>query len=343
MYSFIAVPSRRKPYFLLPDERQSNRLAATRIYQPHKLAPRVGKRVLVGAMKLGWNGCGCPRVLLASKGTLPLTALLREITGEPQHFFALSFGRQAAVRKLTIQVMRPGGEIVGYIKLPLTEAAAGRVRNEARMLQKLSKVPALTPYVPRLLYAGDWFGSYLLFQSPLEGTPGPVTFDQMHEAFLEKLRNVHRVDIPLRVFADVLAAKWEKTAGRLGSDWDGLAQAVLRTSILCEQGKTLHCGIMHGDFAPWNTRVRQSELLLFDWESANWESPVRWDYFHFHVQAGFFFAKDKRVIAPRHEPSERTSFLFFLLSSVCRFLEEANFRAIAHHKKLLQTVLQETR
>src|ERR1017187_7514463 len=193
VHSFVIVPSRNMPRWLLPAGDHCGMLAGTRMYQPHKWAPRAIKKALIGMMKMGWNGGWCSKVLIASTDKLALETLVLTVTGEAQPVFAMSLGRNAAVRKLTVQVMRPSGDILGYIKLPLTNDAAERVRNEASILQRLWKFPALQPHIPRLLYAGDCSGTYVLFECALQGACGPTTFNEMHRSLLRKLWDVHAV------------------------------------------------------------------------------------------------------------------------------------------------------
>ncbi len=309
------------------------------MYQPHKWAPRAIKKALIGMMKMGWNGGWCSKILIASTGKLALETLVSGITGEAEPVFAMSLGRQAAVRKLTVQVMRPSGDILGYIKLPLCAAAIERVRNEARIVEQLWSFPTLRPHIPRVLYSGNWNGTYVVFQSPLEGERGPAIFNSMHERFFRALRDVGCAEIPGQTVINAVAAKWEKAVRHLGGEWKEIGEELLRRSTRDLQRKTLRCGVMHGDFTPWNTRVRQEQLLLFDWESADWESPISWDIFHFRVLVAYCFRKNKNLQIPVHEPSERISFMLFLLSSVCRFLEEENHEAIVLHKQLLRKCL----
>src|SRR5438552_10493076 len=129
--SFVSIPSHSTPRWLLPIGARDEMLAGTHIYQPYKWTPRVIKSVFIALIKMGWHGPLRSRVLVASREMLPLEALVYDVTGEDKPLFVLSLGRQAAIRKLTVQVMRPNGAILGYIKLPLMAEAAERVRNEA--------------------------------------------------------------------------------------------------------------------------------------------------------------------------------------------------------------------
>ncbi len=339
VHSFVPIPSRNMPRWLLPAGDHCGMLAGTCMYQPHRWAPRAIKKALKGLMRMGWNGGWCSKILIASTGKLALETLVRTITGEAQPVFAMSLGRQAAVRKLTVQVMRPSGDILGYIKLPLPDAAIERVRNEARIVERLRNFPILRPHIPQVLYSGNWNGTYVVFQSPLEGERGPVIFNSVHERFLRALWDVHCAEIPGKTVINAVAAKWERAVRHLGREWEEIGAELLRRSTHHLQRKTLRCGVMHGDFTPWNTRVRQEQLLLFDWESADWELPISWDIFHFQVLVAYSFRKQKDLQVFGHEPSERISFMLFLLSSVCRFLEEENHEAIVQHKELLQKCL----
>jgi len=219
--------------------------------------------------------------------------------------------------------MRPNGEILGYIKLPLSEAATERVRHEANMLNHLSRYPALCPCIPKVLHAGVWENGYILFQSRGPSTPGPTQFDGLHEDFLEKLRGVHPVQKPGETLVKEVAARWQKAAPNLDSAWRVLGQAAL-TKAEQELDRTMiSCGIRHGDFAPWNTRVESGRLYAFDWESAAWEAPILWDLFHFHVQVGGLLNKNsQRVSVLSRFSGEKASFLLYLLDSVCQQLEE---------------------
>jgi hypothetical protein len=306
--------------------------------------------MLVRIGKLGCAGWLRPRVLLASKGPLRLEALVQAVAGEPHPRFSVSFGRQAAVRKVTVQVMRSpvdntnrghrqtAHDILGYIKLPLTDMACERVRHEAATLERLWNFLSLRKHIPRVLYAGNWNDTFALFQSPLEGTIGPTRLNGIHTEFLHALWSVHRVEKPGKTLIQRVAGSWEKVAPLLGAKWDNLGREVLGRATRLIDDRMLRFGVMHGDFAPWNTRVRGKELLLFDWESAEWEAPTTWDISHFEVLTASSFTKG------RHQPfdvaSGGASFMLYLLNSINQYLEEGNDKAIRYRERLLIRQLQ---
>lgn len=338
---FIVLPSRHMPRWLLPDGRSGGTLAGTQIYLPQKWLPRTIKKLVVQMIRRGWDRWPHSEVLVASKGPVPFELLTTAITHERNPIFALSLARRLAVRKLTVQVMRPNGEILGYVKLPLARAATERVRHEAKVLEKLWTFPELRPHIPQLFHAGNWGDSYLLFQSALPGEVGPASLTELHQNFLHTLGSVNRIDRSGQSVVEEIGAKWDKAVVLLDSKWKELGREVLQRSARDLDGQTLRCGISHGDFAPWNSRVHNQMLLLFDWESTQWEAPSSWDVFHFSLQTAISFNRQIGNIIPAQQ-SGRPSYLLYLLSSVIQFRQEENWAAIDYRQKLLRSELEKT-
>ena len=149
---------------------------------------------------------------------------MAEITGDVHPIFALSLGTPTRFRKLTVQVMRSDGEILGYLKLPLTQPAAGRVRHEAETLRHLSDFAYLRPRIPRVFYAGEWGDGYVLFQSPGPASPGPIEFNDLYEEFLQLLWRIHPAQKPGRVLLEEVATRWHKAERGLDSRWRAWAR-----------------------------------------------------------------------------------------------------------------------
>jgi len=321
--TFSVLPSRKAPRWLLPLGNSRATLRGFQIYTPWAPVARMLKAMACTAIRAGWNGCGCHRLLVASRERLPLERLVAEVTGERAPAFALSLGTPWRYRKLTVQAMRPSGTILGYIKLPLSEAAIGRLRHEATVLDRLSKWPELRPHIPRVLHAGPWGNGYLLFQSPVVGEPGPCTFSEVHEAFLEKLWGAEHLEKPGRTLVEEVAARWSEAAPQLSSRWEEMGERVLQRARRELESRTIPCGISHGDFAPWNTRLADGQLSLFDWESATWGTPKLFDIFSFHVRVGSLLRKpgaSTRLQAMRSE--EKACFLLYVLNVVSQSLDE---------------------
>jgi len=343
---FAVLPSRSSPRWLLPLGEPQCLVRGFDLYAPCTARARLLKDLLKGAIKLGWQGRPRDRIRIESPGPLALEALVTEVTGERFSVFSLSIGTPGPYRKLTICVMSPGGEILGYIKLPLTPAATGRIRHEAEVLARLWAFAALRPFVPQVLYAGEWEEGFVSFQSPGPGRPGPIRFGELHEVFMQTLRNAHRTVKPGAVLAMEVAARWRRVKPLMGARWQELADASLERARKELDRVMVPCGIVHGDFAPWNTRAAQRRLFVFDWECASWNKPALWDVFHFHAQVASL-PRGRRsgfraiALASGGDASPWGGALhqLYVLDSVCRLREEGtplDSPGVEHRYRLLR-------
>jgi hypothetical protein len=321
---FAVLPSRQEPRYLLPLGDSRTTLEGFGVYTPYALGARLRKSLLTQIVKTGWSGWAMHSLYVGEP--LGLKALVINVTGERNPAFAMSLGRPGKYRKLTIQVMRAGGQTLGYIKLGLTKPASERVRHEASVLEDLA---ALWPQVPRVLYAGEWQNSYMLFQSPLEGRPGPAELSGMHLDFLETLAVIRHVNKPGRRVVEEVGARWKEVTWRCDEQWRQLGRATLAAASRELEKLTVPCGFWHGDFAPWNTRVRAGRLAVFDWESCEDGTPIGWDTFHFSVQVADLLKKSWRAkFDLTAVPGARGLFLLYLLASLGKSLDE---RAEGNH------------
>jgi hypothetical protein len=316
---------------------------ATQIYEPSSRILRVLKRLLVYGMRVGWQGWARHRVLAISEKALPFEALVQQVTGEMHPVFAMSVGNQQLTRKLTVLVLRQTGEVIGYIKLPLTKDAVGTIRREASTLERLWTWPAMQVHIPRVLYAGDYKGIYVLFRTPVQGTPGPTRFGPAHRMFFRNLWSVCRSTKPGEALAREVGRLWYESGANSEPGWEELAKEALRRSSLNLRGTTVPHGVMHGDFAPWNTRADQQHLLVFDWESSAWNAPLLWDKFHFQVQTACFLRKNAGCISfAQSQPIEQASYLLYLLSSAAQLIKQkADPAGIQYRSMLLHKYLGE--
>ncbi len=325
---FAVFPAINTARWLLPLELKPSTVSGLGIYAPYKRRGRFFKQLLSGVARAGWAGAVGSRVCVGSKGALPLEMLVTELTGERHPVFALSLGTPGSNRKLTAQVMRPTGEILGYIKLPLSETARERVRHEAAVLERLQNLAGLRKHIPKVLHSGAWGNGYLLFQSAGPHSLGPIEFGRSHTDFLQLLWNAERVEKPGCLLLKEVADCFRIAEPLLNLGWRELGKAALSAASWRLQSAMIPCGVMHGDFAPWNTRTETGRLFLFDWESAAWDAPNLWDVYHFHAQVkGLLNMSPGSAVPSGRQADERGSFLLYLLSSACRYFEEKTPRS----------------
>jgi len=321
-HSFVFFNQERRPFLLLPADSPELFLAGLRIYVPHKARGKVLKAL---ASMLPW--VGGPRWLpirltIASREALPLEALVTELTGERLPIFAWLINSRGHSSKINLQVMRPDGGILGYIKLSLNKTASQCVRHEASVLSQLWNYLELRPCIPRVLYQGCWLDGYLLFVSALSGKPGPLAYTSSHASFLRTLSAIRPVERPGGLLVKETRERWEQSPLFLGPDRMEIGQRVLEKANQLLEGQSVPCGVIHGDFVPENTKMMNDRLLVFDWERSAADGPIGWDIFHFQLEVAYLLGKKvDDVFSIPKSPIDHACRLLYLLDSVCRLSE----------------------
>ena len=152
------------------------------------------------------------------------------------------------------------------------------------------------------------------------------------------LWSAYQVQKPGRELVEEVAARWRKGDLLLDADLRELGERVLERAHRELDAVTIPCGIMHGDFVPWNTRLDNGRLFALDWESAAWDVPLLWDAFHFHVQLAHLLKRKagKGFLLDRSRNNKGCS-LLYLLNSISGYLQEAGIDhpGIVYRKRIL--------
>jgi hypothetical protein len=319
---YVVLPSSARPRWLLPIHPGIPLTKTFALYAPYTRRARFCKGLIIGGLAPALSRAR--GLTVASRSVLPLERLVNDTTGEPDPIFATSMGTPGPFQKMTAQVMTPQGRIVGYVKLPVTTAAGTRIRFEAAVLDHLASA-ALHPHIPRVIHAASWGDGHVLFQSAVEGTRGPARFSEPHAGFLRKLAAVARVTKRAERLIEDTGRQWQATSDTFDSSWQGLGSAVLSRAAEILSDREIVCGLGHGDFAPWNTRLAGDQLQVFDWESARPCVPLEWDAFHFRWQVATLLGYDKRWwTQPAQDPTSRALLSLFILDSARRAVVDEN-------------------
>jgi thymidylate kinase len=335
---FAVVPSKANPRWIIPLHQGPAYLSALNMLAPYSTRGRLLKKVLSLGLRIPeslWPG---EVVSLLSDGNSPLEKLVAERLGEPNPVFGISFGTSGRHRKITVQAMGSSGEILGYIKIPMTTFGESRVRHEANILAEFGRHSSIAGHIPRLIFTGEWQDRYIMIQAPLPGPGGPANLTAAHLRFLQKLRDERPVTCRGSAFIRRIEMEYETVQDLLDSEWNTLAREMLRVARVKIDGDLLPCGIAHGDFAPWNTRMSNGEVGVFDWECMSWEEPVWWDIFHFETQSRILLnSRPSARALPDDDYVCRTTYLLYLLLSTCRILQDepAECSGIAWRKRRL--------
>jgi hypothetical protein len=320
---FALLPSRRNLRWLLPYTGKRRGIDGLQLYMPHGHVGRIVKALVVHARATGWQGWVRDSIVIASRETLPIEDLLSKVTGERELLLSLSPGTPGTFQKLTVQVMRSDGSILGYLKMPMTASADERLRNEAAVVRDLDSYAELRPHIPRLIFAGSLQGRYVVFQSALQGSRGPLCYASLHEKFLRRLHSCRSERRPGQRIIEETAHEWHHVASRMGATWQELGRKALGVAERELDRREIVCGIAHGDFAPWNMRIDDGTLRLFDWESASYHTPLLWDQFHFMTQTECLLkVRYGRESAVDVRKENRSLYLLYLLNTAGRYWEE---------------------
>lgn len=335
---FTLLPSRKAPRWMLPVGDPAATLSGLRIYAPYQRKAQMLKGLLWAATHARLIRFAGERIVL--QRPFPVDTLVYSLTGERQPVYAFSFGAPGPYCKFTIQVMRPNGESLGYMKVPLTIRAANRIRHEEVTLRRLARISSLQLSVPAVIESGRWQGSYLLFQGPMPGGPGRRAWTDSHLRFLSKLSRIDALERPGNSISRLVAGEWEVARHRFDPTWNLAVETTIDWATRRVDDCTIPCSLRHGDFAPWNTRGHEGELKVFDWEAAADREPAIWDEFHFRVQVICLLGRPHRAFLEENGRDRMRSALLglYLVNSASRLVREgvwAQSDAIARRLALL--------
>lgn len=272
---YLAYPSLAEPRWLLPRNRRFSHLHVD-LYTPQRPLGWIYKRLMqFGAL--------APRVWLDNSMLTELEAYLAAILKIPTVEIAISLGTPGRYRKVTLQVIAPGGEIAAYAKMAKAAPAVASLEAEFTNLVMVSRIEKLRASVPRLIGRGGWGGFKLLFLYPGPRHAGPHKLGPGHLEFLSTLHAAFKRDVPFTESATWarLVMGVEKLAPELSARWQERCRAALAKLQAGLCGTRVPHSFAHGDFAPWNIRSGAAGLFVFDWEAGCPSAVPFQDAFHF--------------------------------------------------------------
>lgn len=300
--SYAILPDARRARFLIPVAEPRSAAASVTAYNALR-PPKV--RAVRAAIGAGIRA-GASRVVLRDRLTVSaprganddelgewlLSERLRRELDEPVVRGAIGIGRGGPFRKPVLQLFRPDGTAVGYVKTGWNEVTRGLVRTEGRMLAACAARRPGSMLVPGLLHRGSWRGLEIAVAAPL---PSAI-----------RRYRPRRVAPPLDATRDVAelfgrrsgplaeSAYWLRTrerlmamAGRIPEEVSGAAASFARTIEERHGGERMWFGAWHGDWAPWNMARLGKRLVVWDWEHGAPDVPLGFDVLHFHFQLAF--------------------------------------------------------
>lgn len=242
----------------------------------------------------GWRAWG--RLLLLLDRWMPDAGLLPEV--RPDHFpaaalfgvpgyraTALYCGSPGPLQKLTILGSGADGDDALVAKVALHPSADNAVAREAHWLRALAAAPATAAFMPRFVNEGVLPGGrrFVVTGALMHAAAG-LRFERRHLDFLavlaEKGRSERWTVAPALMR---LRDRLRTVRGVLNDSHLRLLEAALEEIERSLGGQPLPACMLHGDFAPWNVRLRADRLFVFDWEYAQTHGNPLQDYLHFHL------------------------------------------------------------
>lgn len=199
---------------------------------------------------------------------------------------ALYFGNPGPLQKLTLYCPNPDGDTHKVTKLALNKSANNAIAREAYWLGTLGQLPEISPFLPRLLGEGALAcGRRYLSMQALPLGVSSRRFDRRHRHFLcllaerqDELTPWNQSGAHLR-----LRERMQKALPLMDPQYQELMLHVLE-EVEQKIGQTwLPTCLLHSDFAPWNVRLAEQHLYVFDWEYAEESGNPIQDFLHFHL------------------------------------------------------------
>ncbi len=283
---FAALPNITAARWFIPLDTPAIAAAAFGVYSPTRLSARAKRTAARLAARVGLPVWYRDSVSIAQRQPPPLERHLAEgLATADELRLALSAGapEPARNRKASAALLKLDGSIVGFAKLAGSPLATTLLQREAAVLSALAHKPAMAGAVPRLLTAGEANGRYYLVQSPVAGRAAPARLTDAHQTFLINLQDGQPRPAVETEFVRSLLPRLRQ----LGGEATALVPAVERVMAALD-GCLVPSTIVHGDFAPWNLRIRKGGgLAAFDWEYGRVDGLPAVDAAHHELQVGY--------------------------------------------------------
>lgn len=220
-----------------------------------------------------------------SRSSTTLRNILQQIAHEQYSIFTGTIGIN---RKCIVEV-NTQGRTSHFIKIPMNSHSGLLIRNEKQMLNAMKNSGFKSMTTPRVLQVEEMDAEVVENIKPGKIVRG-TEFTSVHanaltELYLKNLtaEKIRSAEFMERILQNIYLAKRnlsKKPMPIMQQLLDKLQ--ALQKSI--DVSTTIHLGMSHGDFTPWNMYSSENKLHVYDWELARRDSPLLFDVFHFIFQ-----------------------------------------------------------
>lgn len=280
---FRLVFKRGEPLLLLPQPARATSRALA-LYPAQTRAARIARSLLALALRLGLTAGTKPVRVFVDVQSPFARFLSGPVPTQEAPCFAMLLGNpRVPGRRFVLLVFDASGQPERIVKAGVGEPATALIRREVAFLKS---APRDLLHAPAIIGEFISRGTEALAMGHAAG-PTPVARNvlplaRLLESWLDRTRTVRFAELPAaqRLIASAPNdPRWRRILA-------GLA------------GAHFHPAIFHGDFTPWNIRVRplDGRWAVLDWERGEIAGPPAWDWFHFVIQ---------NEILVRRSPTER--------------------------------------
>ncbi len=271
--------------------------ALDNLYNPQSLKARVAKALLAAGLRLGFGSRLLPRVQIVLRGPHRgegplLLEYLKDVLGRDDLSVAIALGTPGFHRKPVLVVVTAKGAALAYVKLGSNAATDTLIQHETRVLEHLGSKTFHTFTVPLVLHADSWNGRYMCIQSALDGKTRPPSSIPVSR-YLDISRELAATHLQWRSLED--SGFWEELMTRIDASSNDYCRSVLERGIRkaedWSRGSRVPFYFSHGDFTPWNVKLNDDRIVVFDWEYARQDGLPGRDVFHFIFQTMRFLRK----------------------------------------------------
>lgn len=267
---YLCRPSQQQPQLLVP--LTPSRVTQTSMRRDHDdrdLKERAQGTVAQVIARLGVLRFAGGEVL-----ELPPFGLVRDLEielGEKRLLATISLGPRRRNRKPVIQLIRPDGTPVAFVKVGWSGLTRELVTNEAHWLEHVKgRLPAGVA-APEVLARKTTDQVDAIATTPLPVKAGAKRTASVPTKIVREMALLSSAG-PLALSQLTTVKQWS----------DNAVGELLNTKRLLEKHGdiVLETGMWHGDLTPWNTASSGGLMYLWDWEFAGDHRPIGFDALH---------------------------------------------------------------
>lgn len=277
---YLVIPGSDGPRWIIP-ETPAWGMPVLRQWRPYDLASRAKWFLILAAYRAGHlaklPGVGCVGVAY-SCGGLDFQQL--GLSADTQLVPVVYIGTPGPKRKAVAALVdRAICDPMFIVKTPLAPEASQSILHEASILEILMHdKPGVAPHpVSRESLRG------MACQRAVTGHLGGRRLSGKHISWLENLQNGRTTTLEHHVAHLVrrLRETPEITPGEL-------ERVLALLDSIADHNLLPSCWV-HGDFAPWNLKVRGTSMVAVDWEEAQQDGLPLQDLIHFQIVQSYLF------------------------------------------------------